>query len=135
MQALLESPDLAQSLGEVAFQRVCTHFHEEAARAAFLPVIEEAAPQLSGLRAGREGGLARMYRLWLDQPIERTSALSADSLSTATSMQMASRLAKRGIRRSKALRKAHPGGAGHRRYKQFERDRFRARPECSPRAD
>ena len=45
MQALLESPELAQRLGERGLRRVCAHFNEEAARAAFLPVIEASGPR------------------------------------------------------------------------------------------
>ena len=66
MQALLESPELAQRLGEEGFRRVGTHFNEEAARAAFLPVIEEAVRDFRGYEPAVRT-LTKMYCLWLDR--------------------------------------------------------------------
>ena len=66
MQALLESPELAQRLGEEGFRRVCSHFNEETAQAAFLPVIEAAVRDFRGYDPAVKT-LTKIYRLWLDQ--------------------------------------------------------------------
>ena len=64
MQALLESPELAERLAEAAFQRVSTHFSEEVAQAAFLPLIECAVCDFQGYQPAVKT-LAKIYRLWL----------------------------------------------------------------------
>ena len=76
MQALLESPELAQRLGEEGFQRVCAHFNEEAARAAFLPLIEGAVRDFHGYDPAVKT-LAKIYRLWLDQAVARRPVASS----------------------------------------------------------
>jgi glycosyltransferase involved in cell wall biosynthesis len=104
MQALLESPYVAQCLGEEGFRRVCTHFNEEIARTAFLPVIEDAVSNFQGYLPAVKT-LMKIYRLWLDQ----TAGSSPPPASTARlangSVHMAVRLAKGSIRRTKSLAK------------------------------
>jgi glycosyltransferase involved in cell wall biosynthesis len=102
MQALLESPELAQRLGEEGFQRVCTHFHEDPARAAFLPVIEEAVRDFQGYDPAVKT-LTKIYRLWLDQTAGGAAGAGSASPSAASPVQKAARLAKGGIRRTKVL--------------------------------
>ena len=70
MQALLESPELAQRLGEEGFQRACSCYSEEAAQAAFLPLIEDAVRDFHGYEPVVKT-LAKIYRLWLDQAVAR----------------------------------------------------------------
>ena len=81
MQALLESPELAQRLGEAGPRRVCAHFSEETAQAAFLPVIEGAVRDFHGYDPAVKT-LAKIYRLWLDQaaggPARPASACALD---------------------------------------------------------
>ena len=104
MQALLESPELAQRLGEGGFQRVCGHFNEETARAAFLPVIEGAVRDFHGYDPAVKT-MAKIYRLWLDQ-VEDGPGRSTLALHWAeSSVRLAARLARGGIRRSKVLGK------------------------------
>jgi glycosyltransferase involved in cell wall biosynthesis len=83
MQALLDSPELAQSLGEEGFQRACSHFSEESAHTAFLPVIEGAVGDFRGYDPAVKT-LTKVYRLWLEQ---------------TSSMHKAARLAKGCLRR------------------------------------
>jgi len=104
MQALLESPESAQRMGEQGFQRVCAHFNEEVARAAFLPVIEGAVSDFQGYDPAVKT-LTKMYRLWLDQVANGPAHSTPASLSAAGAMQNAARLAKGSIRRTKALGK------------------------------
>ncbi len=104
MQALLESPELAQRLGEEGFRRVCSHFSEEVARAAFLPVIEGAVSEFQGYDPAVKT-LTKMYRLWLDRAADRPAHSTPGPFSATGSVQTAARLAKGSIRRTKALGK------------------------------
>jgi glycosyltransferase involved in cell wall biosynthesis len=104
MQALLESPELARQLGEAGFQRVASHFHEDAARAAFLPVIEEAVRDFRGYEPAVKA-LSRVYQLWLDQAAGNPVYAAPASPAMASSVGKAARFAQRGMRRTKALGK------------------------------
>ena len=94
----------ALAKGEQGFQRVCAHFNEEVARAAFLPVIEGAVSDFQGYDPAVKT-LTKMYRLWLDQVANGPAHSTPASLSAAGAMQNAARLAKGSIRRTKALGK------------------------------
>jgi hypothetical protein len=102
MRALLESADLAQRLGEAGFQRVRTHFNEATARAALLPVIEGAVGAFHGYEPEVKT-LGKIYRLWLETSARGSVASVLPPPSAASSLQMAARLARGGIRRSKVL--------------------------------
>jgi len=102
MQALLASPELSRRMGEEGFQRVGTHFSEETARAAFLPVIEAAVRDFPGYDPAVKT-LTKIYRLWLDQAVRRPGWSTLASLPTADFKPQAVRLATCGLRRTKAL--------------------------------
>jgi glycosyltransferase involved in cell wall biosynthesis len=101
MHALLESPALAQRLGEEGFRRAATHFSEETAEAAFLPVIEAAIRDFQGYEPAVKT-LARFYRLGLRQAAGSARAQLA-SRWTADPLGRAARLAKGCLRRTGAL--------------------------------
>ena len=107
LQALLESPELALRLGEGGFKRVCSYFNEEAARTAFLPVIQEAVRDFQGYEPAVKS-LANIYHLWLGQAAFTPAPTAFMPLSVARaagSMEKAARIARGGIRRTKALGK------------------------------
>ncbi len=92
LQALLASPALAQSLGDCGHARACSHFSEEVAEAAFLPLIAAAVHDFRGYGPAVKS-LVKLQRLWL--------ALS--SAQRTPSVRGVSRLAKGGLRRARAL--------------------------------
>jgi glycosyltransferase involved in cell wall biosynthesis len=102
MQALLESPDLAQRLGEGAFRRARTQFSEETAQAAFLPVVEGAVRDFGGYDPAVTT-LSKIYRLWLEQAADGLSLPTSYSLSAARSLQRAAGMAEGCLRQARAL--------------------------------
>ena len=102
MQAIAESPELAQRLGEGGFRRVGSTFNEEAARAAFLPVIEATVRNFHGYDPAVKT-LTKIYRLWLDEAVHGPARPTLASRWTAVSTQKAARLAKGGLRRTTTL--------------------------------
>ena len=102
MQSLLESPEAAQRLGEEGFRRVCAHYGEETARAAFLPVIEAAVGGFGGYDPAVKT-LTKIYRLWLEQTAGAPAPWALVGLSAAGSARGAAGLARKGLRRTKAL--------------------------------
>jgi hypothetical protein len=101
MHALLESPELAQRLGEEGYRRASAHFSEEAAQAAFLPVIEAAIRDFHGYEPAIKT-LTKFYRLGLGQAAGSARAKLA-SRWTADSLRRAAQMAKGGLRRTRAL--------------------------------
>jgi glycosyltransferase involved in cell wall biosynthesis len=102
MQALLESPELSQSLGERGHARVCKQFNEEMAQAAFLPVIAGAVRDFHGYDPAVKT-LTKIYRLLLDPAVRGPVQPAPASFWTAVPMRNAARLAKGGLRRTSAL--------------------------------
>jgi glycosyltransferase involved in cell wall biosynthesis len=94
LRALLESPELAQRLGEGGHARICERYREAAARAAFVPVIEQAAADFRGYEPAVKT-LAKFYRLWLAPPGSGPVTRETDTAWTAR----VTRMAKRGLRR------------------------------------
>jgi glycosyltransferase involved in cell wall biosynthesis len=102
MQALLESPELAQRLGEEGYRRASAHFSEDAARAALLPLIEATIRDFRGYEPAVTT-LAKIYRLGFGQAAARSSRAAKASRWTRDSMHKAARLAKGGLCRTRAL--------------------------------
>ena len=102
LQALLQSPELAQNLGEAGHARVCTHFNEGTARAAFLPVIEGAVRDFQGYDPAVKT-LTKVYRLWSTLSAGRPAPWVRGALGVASSMHRAARLAKGALRRTKVF--------------------------------
>ena len=86
MRALLDSPELAQRLGEEGFRRACAHFSEEAAQAAFLPVIEGAVRDFRGYDPAVRT-LTKIYRLWLEQAARGSALPTTYSRTAARSLR------------------------------------------------
>jgi glycosyltransferase involved in cell wall biosynthesis len=112
-QAILDSPELARRLGDAGFQRAGTHFSEASARAAFLPVIESGIRNFRGYEPAVKT-MAKIYRLGLvgTGSREKAEKLKAEKLKdfrfsdfqfSAFSLLRAFRLAKGGLRRTRAL--------------------------------
>ena len=102
MHSLLQSPELAQRLGEDGFRRACTHFNEDSAQAAFLPVIEGAVRDFHGYDPAVKT-MTKIYRLWVDQAVRGAREPASAARFLADTRQMAARLARGGLRRTRAL--------------------------------
>ena len=86
LRALLESPALAQGLGEAGHARVCAGYDEETARAAFLPLIEATLRDFRGYGPAVKT-MVKLHQLWLALSAERLVPTALGGLAPPSAMQ------------------------------------------------
>ncbi len=99
IQQLLDSPELARRLGEQGFEHVGRRFSEQAAQAAFVPVVHDTVRSFAGY-APAVKTLAKIYRLWLLSPAAPDAERAAPPVPRASFFCRALRFAKRRVRQA-----------------------------------
>jgi hypothetical protein len=119
IQRLLDSPELAERLGRQGFEHVGRRFSEQAAQAAFVPVVHDTVRSFAGYTPAVKT-LAKIYRLWLLSPPVPDAERPAPPAPRASFFRRGLRFAKRRVRQAAAAAGRALGGWSRRRAKPDE---------------